>query len=123
LTETVSENLLVARDVTLTGLQTITLTTQKVPKQITIYSIISATKKFSTGTYSQIGDQYVQYADAAGDVSLTSGAVLIADLLGVNSTSGTIQDIATGSFKINWIKSGSGGTGTAYMAITANFHN
>ena len=117
--ENVSQTIMINRDVTLTGIQTITTTNKA--KAITILANISGTKKSSFGLC--VGTNQKATYSYPPDGNFSSGGIgIILANSSTDRTYGTIQNITATSFDINWTHSGTGATGTGELTLLIQYH-
>jgi len=120
LTETVSETIVVARDVTVTGAQVVSGFSKK-PKRVDVLASVLNTKKMSIGARS-INRQNCFYSAQNGYVGDWNVSISIAEDTGSAISLGSIAFNSDNTITINWTKVGVGATGTANIAITAHYH-
>jgi hypothetical protein len=120
LAEAVSYVLTVTRDISLTGVQTITL--PFLAKSIRVIAVVPTTKATSEGFWSQSGVQngMHQIADTSSYNPLNSYAIVMRPDAS-NYSYGAIQNVIATGFEILWAKAGTP-TGTATIIIQANTH-
>ena len=119
----VSQQLIATRDLSLTGVQTITGLVGSV-KRIDIRAYDSAAAlKMAIGIYQQGGNQsYINTNPTNSSFSGNNGKTIGLTNGTGNITEGFIQNVTSSQFEINWSKLGTGATGTATMLITVTYH-
>lgn len=125
LAESVSEQIRVTRDLSIDGTQTITLTKNKIPKQIRINCCVNDSIKASIGTWSEgetTGSCIFTYGASHLWARNVGGIVRIAESTTTVRTNGTISNVRAGAFDIIWLKNSTGATGTADLFIDVSYH-
>lgn len=116
----VSQTRNVTRDMSLTGIQTISSLLGK-PKAIHILANVGNAKKMCVGFWSSSGLHVSIYSDSSNGNYLNSNAIMIADNVS-NRTQGVIKNVTNNSFDIDWTHYGTGATGTANMMFLVTYH-
>lgn len=116
LAETAPHLIVVTRDISLTGIQSIS--TPIKPKKLTIYSITDGSKRWGVGFWANNVQRGVYQAASDGFMRAESACVIIAESI-TNINRGTIQNVTDQGFEINWVRTGSL-TGTVAMYILIN---
>jgi hypothetical protein len=117
--ETVSYGIAVTRDISVTGVQTVTVPFKA--KSISVNFLIPATKVGGSGMWSENEFQRA-YGSRNSDGIISSFISAIGLAIDVsNYATGTIQNVTETGFEILWAKTGAP-TGTATLYIQANTH-
>ena len=117
--ETVSHQVLITRDISLSGVQTITLPFQA--KSVIVNSAISSSKNNSIGTWGENNSQIVISRRGSDDVYIVTSGIIRIYNSSDNYITGTIQNVTSTGFEINWVKTGLP-TGTVNVSILAHSH-
>lgn len=104
------------RDISLTGVQAISL--PFTAKKIEIRAFISGGLAWTTGVWTQDGNQYAMSYNPTAGVSPSAAAAYIRPTVS-DYVLGTVQNVSNTGFEINWAKTGSP-TGTATLYIAAS---
>lgn len=121
--EKASQIVAATRDVSLTGIQTITTAVNRKIQSIIALGSIHNSKKMVQGIYANGGGARCVYT--AGDTGnyLKANALLrFSDVLNTDVTVGDIQNVTNNGFDINWTKVGNGATGTAEIQFLVFYH-
>ena len=123
--EVISQAIIATRDISLTGIQTISGLTNT-PKRIEVRATTNdaGTSKNSIGSYEVNGQSSITiYKTGAGNIvsGFTPDAAIGIAVSEVISAAGTIQNITATSFDINWTKTGLP-TGAAILQIVCQYH-
>lgn len=117
--ESVSHLIVVTRDLSLEGIQSISCPFK--PKSLIGLTFVPDTKKESIGIWAE-GIQRVRRAEGEG---LFQGSVRFVEITGIdinNVTRGVIQNVTNNGFEINWERTAEGAIGTATIYILAQTH-
>jgi hypothetical protein len=116
--ETVSNEVGVSRDISLTGVQTVSLPFKA--KSI-IALVVMPTKSFSWGIWAENNVQRcITMANSNGNAGLGTSIIKI-DIDGTNYATGTIQNVTASGFEILWAKT-EAPTGAATVYMLASTH-
>jgi parallel beta-helix repeat protein len=117
-----SERILVTRDLSVLGTQTVTLATKAIPSSLHVLSIIQSQAYKSEGFWSKNGGSRSIYFDATSKLYQNAAAAIIMSKdNAVNRTSGSILAVREGEIDIDWTVTGTGVTGTTTMIFLINF--
>lgn len=117
-----SERILVTRDLSILGKQTVTLATKAIPSSLHVLSIIQTQAYKSEGFWSRNGGSRSIYLDATSKLyQNASAAIIMSKDNGTNRANGTIQAVREGEIDIDWTATGTGVAGTATMIFLISF--
>lgn len=117
--ESMTHGISVSRDISLAGVQTISLPFKA--KSIIVFSSVGNSKLASWGFWAENSFQRSQAMRGDTGNILAHGEAIRIDVDVSNNARGTIQNINETGFEINWAKTGSP-TGTVAMYIIAHTH-
>jgi hypothetical protein len=118
--ENVSQLVVVTRDTTLAGIQTVSFTRK--PKRIDVLSLVIGTKKFSVGNVSSNSQGCIFHTEEGVMFGNGNYAIVLGEAE-ANNISGAITINADNTVSINWTKIGAGTTGTASIRLIAHYHD
>ena len=127
--ETVYEQLMGTRDLTVAGIQTFTLATNKIPKRIEIIATVGVPgTKLSNGSWSESGgvqqsNMFTWGGASSTSFATTSNLLYMSESAITNATKVDFHNRWAGGFDINWSKDGTGATGTATLLIKVSYHD
>jgi hypothetical protein len=121
LAESVSEQMIASRDMTILGQQTIS-GFSKLPKRLDILAYIPTTKKFSVGNVSS-NNQSCIYRVEADSVLGAAGKAVVMGADSSNLVTGNVTINPNKTITIDWGKDSNGVTGSCTLMITAHFHD
>ncbi|WP_069999452.1 hypothetical protein [Cellulosilyticum sp. I15G10I2] len=124
LAENTTEIISVTRDVSLTGIQTVAKASAREIKSIFVLGVVQGTKKWCQGMYSKGFNPQVTYtAGDTGNYLIGTALCIFSNAGSADRTIGSITNITTTSFDINWTKTGVGATGTAELRFLVSYHD
>lgn len=125
--EDTSQFIAFSRDLSLTGVQTITTLNNRKIRSIHAIGTVNGTKKQSIGLCGLVGGGVSYTQPTTGNYAISSSSSA-ANLIGfsddttANRTFGTAKNFLNGSFDIDWTRIGSGATGTANLGLLITYH-
>ncbi len=121
--ERVSQSILITRDLSLVGVQTVSILTGRKVKSMVFTGAVDLTKKMMVGQYGESAGGSIYSHGDTGNYSSAGYPLAFSDLGATNRTFGTVQNVVDGSFDINWTKTGTGATGTAGIRTLVLYHD
>lgn len=119
--ETVYKVYSITRDLSVAGVQSVSLSDGMTPKYIKVSTHVNASIKESEG-YWNPSEQWNKGV-IAGTAAVYQAATAIRILDAVSdTTAGTIQNVTATGLEINWVKGGVGATGTAAIRLEVFYH-
>jgi hypothetical protein len=119
--DNVSQRLSKTRDLSLTGVETVTGLRKK-PKRITVFAAVNTTKKVCIGTYVVNDNAHATIVLHPSGNYYSLGNIIIRVYDTANDfTNATIQNVTDSQFEINWEHTGAGATGTLTYQIVIDY--
>ena len=128
-TESIYEQFTVIRDLTVEGIQTFALATNKIPKRIEIVATVGVPgTKLSNGSWSESGsasqsNMFTWGGASSMNFATTSNLLFISENSVTVATKADFHNRWAGGFDITWSKVGTGATGTATLLIKVSYHD
>ena len=119
--DNVSQRLSKTRDLSLTGVETVTGLRKK-PKRITVFAAVNSTQKVCIGTYVVNDNAHATIVLHPSGNYYSLGNIIIRVYDTANDfTNATIQNVTDSQFEINWAHTGAGATGTLTYHIVIDY--
>lgn len=128
-TESIYEQFTAIRDLTVEGIQTFALATNKIPKRIEIVATVGVPgTKLSNGSWSESGsasqsNMFTWGGASSMNFATTSNLLFISENSLTVATKADFHNRWAGGFDITWSKVGTGATGTATLLIKVSYHD
>lgn len=122
LAEKVSQVITASRDLSLSGIQTVSTLANRKIRAIMAIGYVHTTKKMSISFTDGLNIGGL-YTDGVNGDYLNGGGINFSDTGTSDRTRGEILNIQDGSFDINWMIDGNGATGTAFIRFLIFYHD